>query len=51
MDFDIDFWNEETEKDFHKYRNVLIEHSDMDSFQITHFLEAIYNSVVREYGE
>lgn len=51
MDFNIDFWNEETEKDFYKYRDVLEEHSDMDTIQATHFLESIYGSVAREYGE
>lgn len=51
MEFDIDFWNEEIEKDFYRYRNVLIENSDMDTFQATHFLESIYNSVAREYGD
>ena len=51
MDFDIDFWNEETEKDFYRFRNVLVEHSEMDTIQATHFLESIYSSVAREYGD
>lgn len=51
LEFDIDFWNEETEKDFYKYKDLLVEHSDMDTFQIIRFLEAIYNSVAREYGD
>lgn len=51
MEFNIDFWDSETEKDFVKYRNVLLEHSEMDEIQATHFLESIYNSVAREYGD
>ena len=33
------------------YKRVLEENSDMDTFQIIHFLENIYNSVSREFGE
>ena len=51
IDFNIDFWNEQTEKDFYAYKRVLEENSDMDTFQIIHFLENIYNSVSREFGE
>ena len=51
IDFNIDFWNEQTEKDFYTYKRVLEENSDMDTFQIIHFLENIYNSVSREFGE
>ena len=51
MEFNIDFWDEETEKDFIKYRNVLVDHSEMDTIQATHFLESIYSSVAREYGD
>ena len=51
VDFNIDFWNDETEKDFYRFRNVLMEHSDMDTFQATHFLESVYSSVAREYGD
>nr|DAD94100.1 MAG TPA: hypothetical protein [Siphoviridae sp. ctUF252]DAE01530.1 MAG TPA: hypothetical protein [Siphoviridae sp. ctZHt25] len=50
-EFNIDFWNEETERDFYKFRDVLVDNSDMDTFQATHFLENIYNSVSREYGD
>ena len=51
MEFNIDFWNEETERDFYKYKSFLEEHSDLDTFQIMDFLENIYKSVAREYGD
>ena len=51
MEFDIDFWKEETEKDFYKYKAFLEEHSDLDTFQIMHFLENVYSSVGRDYGD
>lgn len=47
----IDFWTEETEKDFYKFKSFLEEHSDLDSFQIINFLTNVYNSVSNEYGD
>ena len=51
MELNIDFWCEETERDFYKYKSFLEEHSDLDTFQIINFLEKIYYSVSREYGD
>lgn len=51
MEFNIDFWNDDVEKDFYRFKSVLEEHSDMDTFQIIHFLENIYYSVSKEYGD
>ena len=51
IDFDIDFWNEETERDFYKYIDVLVENSNMNTFQARDFLTNIYYSVAREYGD
>lgn len=51
FEFNIDFWDSETENDFYKYRDFLVENSNMDTIQATHFLENIYSSVSREYGD
>lgn len=51
IDFDIDFWNEETERDFYKYRDFLVENSIMNTFQARDFLTSIYYSVARDYGD
>lgn len=51
FEFNIDFWDSETEKDFYKYRDFLVENSNMNTIQATHFLENIYNSVAKEYGD
>lgn len=50
MEFDIDFWDTQTEEDFYKYKLFLEAHSDLDTFQIIRFLENVYYSVSRDYG-
>ena len=49
--FDIDFWNSDTEKTFKKYRKYLLENSILNDTQIKEFLEGIYYTVASEFGE
>lgn len=36
---------------FYRYRDILVNLSDMDTIQATHFLENVYSSVARDYGD
>jgi hypothetical protein len=51
FEFNIDFWDSKTESDFYRYRDILVNLSDMDTIQATHFLENVYSSVARDYGD